>query len=599
VFRIFCISISVFISLTIRAQNQNKVLAKIGTEQISPKEFKLRYEFFPFINTSVNDDSVKSLFLYSLIAEKLFALEAKNSGLDETEKFNFVFKPLEKMFVRDALFEKEIKSKVKVENEEILEGIKKIDTKLTVEIFSSTDSNHIYRVFSDLNRGIPADSITNFDEKDSSEITFGTMNDEVLEDSLFSFSSGKYTNPVKTGTGWFVFYLKDKTSNVITDDAATRKKVEDIIKNRRIEKKYYDYFGKIFKNKTTEADKDLFFILSENIFNVLKEKNIGITDTSSQFYLDEGDFEKIKDNLRGNILNNIFFRVDNKPVTINDFLADLLLAGFSVKTINKNEINFKLSKLSKDLMEKEFLANLGYKQGLQNLPEVKEQLEMWKDNFLSQIYKNTFIDSARVNEKEVYDYYLKSQNGEKVKQVNIVELLTDSLEIIGYVLDQIRNGKGFKELAAEFTERKWTKNEGGEFGFFPVTMFGEIGRIANDMKIGDIYGPIKVDEGYSLFQLIDVKETEDSIVQSFVDVKDRMRNELMYKKFNGVLTKRIIELADKYKIDIDEGAFNSINLMKIKMFVHRFMGFGGRISAVPFTSPMYDWIYKDKSLVFP
>jgi len=590
-----------FLQFNLYAQNQSKPLVKIGNEQISVKEFKLRYELSPFLNTSFNEDSIKYHFLLSLVAEKLFAIEATNSGLGETEKFNFAFKPLEKMYVRDALFEKEIKSKIKIDDQEILKGIIKYNSKLRVEIFSSRDSSRIYRILNELQSGVPVESLSYVDERDSAEISFGDIKDEVLEDTLFSLFIGESTKPVKTENSWFLFYLKDKISNITsTDEKNILSKVNKIIQDRRAEKAYYKFLQEVFQNKIIEADKDLFLKLSEGMKNIFEQEKIGLPDsTSSQFYIDENNIEKLKIQLGTETLDKTFFTVDETPVTSRDFLADLLLEGFSIKSLDMNELRFKLSKQVKSFIEKEYLANIGYKQGLQNLPEVKEQLEMWKNNYLAQFYKNTFTDSARSNEEEVYNYFLENQKEEKIKGVNIIELLTDSLEVIEYVLNQIEEGKEFKELAAKFTKREWTKNRSGEFGFFPVTMFGEIGRIANEMKIGDIYGPIKVEEGYSIFQLIDIKETEDSIIQSFAEVKERMTSSLFYEKMNEILTRKTIELAKKYKISLDRSVLNSLEVSKIKMFVHRLMGFGGRIAAVPLTTPWYKWIYEGETPLIP
>ncbi|MCK7516464.1 MAG: peptidylprolyl isomerase [Ignavibacteriales bacterium] len=52
------------------------------------------------------------------------------------------------------------------------------------------------------------------------------------------------------------------------------------------------------------------------------------------------------------------------------------------------------------------------------------------------------------------------------------------------------------------------KKSNGEYGLFPVTENGEIGRIASTMNVGDIYGPLELKEGYSIFKLIDKQGTE-------------------------------------------------------------------------------------------
>ena len=94
-------------------QQVENTVAQIGSEKISSQEFKLRFELSPYIpsDKNIDPDSIKYDFLYSLIAEKLWAKEAEDLGLTNTDKFNFIFKPLEDMFVRDALLKLKLKIK--------------------------------------------------------------------------------------------------------------------------------------------------------------------------------------------------------------------------------------------------------------------------------------------------------------------------------------------------------------------------------------------------------------------------------------------------------------------------------------------------------
>jgi parvulin-like peptidyl-prolyl isomerase len=565
-------------------------VATIDDHKITAKEFKLRYELSPFLSKDSDWESIKHDFLFSLIAEKLFSLEASRLGLEQSDKFKFAYKPIEKIYLRDALFEQEIKSKVDIQTNDIIKGMFRYNIKLKVQVFSSADFVEVFKISSMLEKGITIDSLNKLYESDTWDITLGSLKDEELEDTLYSLDVGKSTKPYKTDLGWFLFVLKEKISlKNPGDEGPSQKQVEEVLRDRRTEKEYKSYMKKTFSDKSFEADKELFLLLSEKIFDILKSNRKKSTDTT-KFFLDEADFEKLKFVLGSEILNNTFFFIDEYPVTVKDFLSELFIEGFSVNALDMDIILNKMSRFVKSFMEKEYLSYLGYKKGLQNLPEVKKQLEMWKNSYLAQLYKNTFTDSARPNDDEVYQYFLEQQKSENIKAVNIVELLTDSLQIIVYVLNELQKGRNFKELAAEFTKREWTKNNGGEFGFFPVTMYGEIGRAADGMSIGEIYGPIKVDEGYSIFQLTDVKKAADNLFGSFSEVKERMKSSLFYERMNKILTSKTIELAKKYKITIYKAPLNSIRILEIPMFAVKLIGFGGRITAVPFTTPWYEWI---------
>ncbi|MCK7525744.1 MAG: hypothetical protein MZV64_53120 [Ignavibacteriales bacterium] len=90
------------------------MLATIGSDKITVEEFQNRFDFMPHLNYSYsNIDSVKKEFLYSLVAEKLWALEADELQIDTIESVRLSLKSLEKLFVKDELYKREVESKNK------------------------------------------------------------------------------------------------------------------------------------------------------------------------------------------------------------------------------------------------------------------------------------------------------------------------------------------------------------------------------------------------------------------------------------------------------------------------------------------------------
>ena len=71
------------------------------------------------------------------------------------------------------------------------------------------------------------------------------------------------------------------------------------------------------------------------------------------------------------------------------------------------------------------------------------------------------------------------------------------------------------------------------------------------------------------------------------------RNE-EYKKLNELLEDRTIELANKYGVSINQNFLNTELYSDINIFAHRYMGFGGRIAAVPYTTPFFKWYFRWK-----
>jgi len=133
----------------ITAQVNKTTLAKIGNEFISAAEYKNRFELMPHLNPGEPDiDSVKLNFLYTLISEKLWAIEARSIGLGNMDIVKYSLNSLKKILVRDALFKLEVINKFEISDEDLNEGINKSLTALNMNVISSTDSSVVFKLTS-------------------------------------------------------------------------------------------------------------------------------------------------------------------------------------------------------------------------------------------------------------------------------------------------------------------------------------------------------------------------------------------------------------------------------------------------------------------
>ena len=105
-----------------------------------------------------------------------------------------------------------------------------------------------------------------------------------------------------------------------------------------------------------------------------------------------------------------------------------------------------------------------------------------------------------------------------------------------------------------------------------------------------LYGPLKVDEGYSIIKLIGKKEAENNMVAPFDSVKSEMKKEALYQKLSNHFINYTAKLADKYNVKINKAAFDNLKLEDLKTYAFRYMGFGGRITAVPPTVNFTEWV---------
>ncbi len=576
---------------------QGDAAARVGSNYISSDEFKYRFELSPHIfpEDETDIDSMKLDFLYSIIAEKIWADEADKMGYADNKRFLFFFSPLQDMYVRDALFQKEIKSKINVSSADILNGVGKYLSTLNMTIISAGDKITMDSIYSLLSAGTDPDSLEpriNNIQISQQKINFGELKDEELENKLYDLLPGMITTPVKSDGSYAVFYLKGKDKK---ETSKTRQDIEEevkkIISNRRTERQYNFYLEELLSGITVKPDDKLFYKFADETLKALIEQKEQIEKEGAapeKFYIDETAIYKIRERLGSKALNSTFFEINKKPVLLSDFLSFFTLNDFMVNNLEKQNIYSKLNNALKTFIQLSVITMEGYRQNLQNSSAVKNQLEMWKSNYLAQMYKNQFLDSVSVSDDDVYEYYLESLKSESgIKQVKVLEFKTDSLAFFEKIFDEMEKGRNFREIISEFNPAG-SEAELTESGYFPVTA-NEIGRTADKMKIGEVYGPLKRLNRYEVFQLVDVKETTDSLMKKFESLKDGIRQELIYKRMAGKLTENIKELLPKYHVQTNPQVLHNINTGSLNMFVHRYMGFGGKIAAVPYTSPIIEY----------
>ena len=581
------------------AQSDESAVAQIGNEKITAEEFKLRYELTPYIplHRNIDPDSIKYDFLYSLIAEKLWARDAEDLGFTNTEKFNSIFEPLEEMFARDALFKIEVEDKVFLSANDINSAIIKSQSKLSTQIISSKDSTSMWDFYKKLNQNINYDSLLltlpNF-TNNLVDIALGTLKDEEIEDSLYTLPIDGFTSPIRSEVGWVIFVIKNKVFTPIDlGDQQAIDNMKKVIRNRRIEKRYEEYLNELLSGIMINIEPKSFKSIYLTIRDVLKNKSNSF-NTSSYFELSELDFNKINSLLGPEKLKSALFSLPNKEVNVKNFLNNLSFNGFHVTQLDSLIILQKLSQKVKRFIEEQMITEEAYRQGFQFNPQVRNDLKIWQENYLAQLYFNNNLDSIIISDKEVYNYYIDELvNKSNIRLINIRLVSIQDLDEVSNIFEALKQGRDFGDLVKSYGSTDSLVNEFGETGLKPVLLLGYVGNVASDLELNEVYGPIKRNNAYTILQVIEKQESSDSLKLSFESIKKQLRNDLRFKAVNERLKKITSKLADQNNVKIYGDVVDKIQTSQIPMFVHRLMGFGGRIAGVPLTTPFSGWMNEE------
>jgi hypothetical protein len=388
--------ISVFIVLAGKTFSfgMSDTLVKFSNDIITSDQYLDRCDFsYPLKRNNISDDSLKKEFLFSLIAEKLWASECEKMNLDTSREFQSVLYPIRKFFIVDELFNDEIISKIKVTPHDISDGMAKFRENLKLQILSATDSVEIYKVYDLLSTGKTLKELPEKLSKTNEpiEIIFGQIQDENAENIIYKLKIGYYSKPVFSSGKWFIFNLIERKKKDIIDlsEDAIRMNVEQVIWRRRssvLENRFRDSLFSPLKIETNgKIFKKLCSVVSEIMTERFNDKN---WDTSKAVVLYQSDLDRIFKGVGENNFDNPFILFAKDPLSLRESLLLLPYKPFEIKDPSLSKIVNVFKSYFRYVIEQELLYREAVKNYIQYRRNVQEKISIWKKSFQAGMYSS-------------------------------------------------------------------------------------------------------------------------------------------------------------------------------------------------------------------
>ncbi len=586
-------------------KNDDRIVAAVGSIKITAEEFADRYEFSPHPRKKESLDSAldKKEFLYTLIAEKLLAQKAKSLKLDTAKDVKDQLGHLEKLFVRDALYKKEVTNKVKITPELITEGERRSSEILLVKYLYSTEKKEMLNLYYKLKKGASLDSLLvgrpeASEQETLAKVEYGTL-DGYVEDSLYNLKPGQFTSPIYTGNRWYIFELYQILKQPFFPTSQNMAKLNKTLEKQTSNELENNYLQNFLRKFNVNVDRQLFIKIVYEVEKQLKAKNINqnYIDKSRFVYLLPNDINDVENSLGKEVLNAHFVKFEDDPITVKEFLENLKYNGLKVDTSNINSFAFILNETVKNYLESQLLVREGYNLGLENSSVVRNDLNIWESYYLSQELQSVIYDSISISNAEALQFFNKNHNKiYKPDRVSLKEIITNDLDEIKKALDEINSGLSFNEAAEKYCIVDSIKKRGGELGYLPVNQLGEIGEISEKMNPGEVYGPIKVSNGYALIKLNDIQKENKPADTSFASNKSVVIETMKKIRFTNKLKNYVANIAFDYGIRINEDVLKSISILRINTVTYRMIGFGGRVLAFPYSPIFAEWYDEYKNM---
>ncbi len=202
-------------------------------------------------------------------------------------------------------------------------------------------------------------------------------------------------------------------------------------------------------------------------------------------------------------------------------------------------------KILENLIEQNLLYQAAVKEGVNRDPKVKAKADLYRRVIIAQAMVDNEIEKAA---KKYYD-----DNQDEFKKLKLSQILisfgeakdkkekvrseADALKLANEVKAKLDGGAKFEDLANEYSDDQLTKVRGGNLGLvakddkrLAARGYGPVLEKAFEMKVGEVSGPIKAQDGYHIITLtrgIELEPFEEAKQAILFKVRGESRDKLL------------------------------------------------------------------------
>ncbi|MFN0157727.1 MAG: peptidyl-prolyl cis-trans isomerase [Bacteroidota bacterium] len=571
-------------------------VARAGSVFISEEEFIQRFEFLPALsrNRKQQLEAAKLELLYAMVAEKLLAQEAVERKLDEDTLFNSALLSIRKLLARDQLYREQISGRVTIPPAEIVEELRRTRQLVHVDFLFFDEENDAQFVRSGISTGADFDrmsvdsSLTGF--RDTATVIWSDA-DMAIEQAAYELKPGGISPVIVAGSGFYILrcvkITEASTYSHITAEAL-QEKVMARIRQRKEQSLVRQFIPSVLHGKTGYAKPEPFKLLARGLIEEY-EKQAG-EDSVTVISNEMTAVLRIKCQ---SLLFDTLVVAGETYWNTDEVITMLLDKQFTVRRGQEKGIPVQLNNEIRFWVEQELLCQEGLRQALDQRPEVKKKIDVWRSAYLADMMKLYARKHVTVSEGEVWEYLRLQDTTIAVPQVKVRELRTSSLDEMNAALADLASGVSLEDVVRSQSNDPEARKTGGETLFFSVTDRTPVGEIAAGMEEGERYGPLRVGDDVVYFELLEKRVAKMEQESSLVARKEKAATELLASKYQGTLNKFLAQVARNKGVDIYMERLQQIKVTSIPMLVFRLLGFGGRMFAVPFVDPQLQWLNID------
>ncbi|MCS7082039.1 MAG: hypothetical protein N2561_00230 [Bacteroidetes bacterium] len=400
--RCLCLLGLLLVGLPLRGQDRTP-LAWVGSEAIDRQTFWERYEQSLWIGRERGrlQDVPKHGFLLALIAERLLAQEGAQMKLDQAPPVRTLLDEIERMLLLDALYRVEIGEPVQVAAREIEEAAWRRLQPVHFAYVVLASSEQAEAARASLLRA--SDPIAAFDSLQRAlgqegQRRIGRWGDfyEPIERQLYEeLKPSEVGRPIEVEGRFYLLQLRERQRRPFVlpaDLEQARYETARILRMRRERDRFYAFLSAFGQGKTAQVSQELFERLCRAITERLAiraEK----APPGRPLRLLAADWAALRAALQ-DALPEPFIEAPSWRRSLGYVLDRLAHRSFAVVRLGPT-VAHRLRGVLWELIAEEFLLEEVRARGLEQRPELRRDLELWRTAYLAWRRQRLFADSLR------------------------------------------------------------------------------------------------------------------------------------------------------------------------------------------------------------
>jgi len=469
-------------------KREDLVLATVGESPITVGDYDLSQEISPTRGPQEQTDSEKIQVLDSLIADRVLFLEGTRNGWDRDPEVIAELKSLEESLILDPLYREEVVDQVKVSDAEIADYYRRQGSMVRARHILLNSKKEAREVLAQLRKGVGFEEMAREKSLDlrtarkGGDLGFFPWGLGPIQKVAFSLKPGEVSDVFRSSYGYHILKVEER---------------------RPIPQQP---FAEVKGQLRAELEQGKQWIRAQAFMRAIDRSYLRldervVRDFVRRFSLAASSGGSPQPGLTARDSARTVVRYFQDSLDVRDLLGKTASLGPQARIVLASPEGVR--SFIENTVENDLLLAEARRRGIGRSPRVERQLEGMRRNMVvNKVLRSEVMEKVVVDSNEIREYHnTYASEFNLPEQVRALEILVRTEAAAGEVLNELKRGADFSELARRRSIH-FTKGVGGDLGYFPRGRFPEIEQQAFAMKPGEVSAPIHTQRGFVILKVL-------------------------------------------------------------------------------------------------